>query len=636
VKYRADIDGLRAIAVTLVLLFHAFPRIVPGGFIGVDVFFVISGFLITKVILSSDFNYATFYAHRARRLFPALSMVVAISLVAGWFLLTPVQFEDLGRQAMAAALFVPNLLFWSQAGYFDPAAITKPLLHLWSLGVEEQYYLFGPAILLLALRRDIKPFAALFAVIAISLLSCLIFKAVWPSPSLVFYWPIFRAWEIAAGGLIAVVRGADSSKRFANAGVIVGICAIMLPGFLMHGDAGWPSASAIAVVAGSMLLIQFGQDSLISQRWLASAPMVFIGKISYPLYLWHWPILSLLYLKNGGDLPAGTRAAALVASACLATATYLLIERPFKKGVPLKVAALASSSALLFVGTIGVIITIQQGLPDRLPAALRQALAYQRYDYAIDAYNPGCWLGNDEPASKLLPVCLQTSRDDAITIWGDSHAARLSPGLRSVFGANRISQLTRNGCAPILGLGAPASSGCKDGNDAFLEIIKTHKPRTLIMFGAWQNYTTDWRPASPYGAMLSRSIEQVKQLGLSEIILIGPSPRYKPDLPSVLLRDWSNSRWAALPDRIKVDMRETYEMDRSFSDISKRLGIKYVSAINLFCNPDGCLTKRPDSLSDLVTWDYGHLTTAGAIILANDLKSLIRQQDAAIVLENEQ
>src|SRR5439155_9363431 len=180
--------------------------------------------------------------------------------------------------------------------------------------------------------------------------------------------------------------------------------------------------------------------------------------------------------------------AALFASFGLAALTHLAVEEPLKRRVPLEPLAMTAAAALGIIGMTGLTVSLLHGVPWRLPIALQEALAYEHYDAKSDAYNPGCWLGDAEETSKMLPLCLQTSRSDAIALWGDSHAARLSPGLRKIFGADRISQLTRNGCAPLLGLGAPASSGCRDGNAAILDLIRKYPPQMVILFGAWQNY----------------------------------------------------------------------------------------------------------------------------------------------------
>lgn len=618
-EYRADIDGLRAIAVILVLAFHAFPNLVPGGFIGVDVFFVISGFLITRIISFGDFSFRGFYARRARRLFPALALVTAFSVIAGWLYLTPAQFESLGKQVLASSLFVPNLLFWSEAGYFDAAAQTKPLLHLWSLGVEEQFYFVWPALLLVSARLRLNIIWVLAGVTLLALVHCLHLHYVGAS-SAAFYSPLSRAWELSAGGLLAFATVKPNTSRWSTLGVVVGLGMLVLHARYIGGGSHWPNITTITVVIGSMLVIYFGRASNFAQRALGSTLMVFLGRISYPLYLWHWPILTFLYLRNGAAISNQQAAAALFVSFCLAALTYLAVEEPLKKRLSLRFLATLATSVLALVGATGFTIVLLKGIPSRLPTSLQEALAYEQYDFKADAYNPGCWLDNTEPTSKLLPVCIQRSEVDSIAIWGDSHAARLSPGLRKVFGADRVSQLTRNGCAPVLGLGAPASLGCRDGNADVLALIEKLRPKTLILFGAWQNYPTLWESTSEHGRMLIDTIRKVKAAGISKILIIGPAPRFDPSLPSMLLRDWSLVRWTTVPVRLKTDLRATDAIDKNLEQLAKETHVGFFSLINLLCNDDGCLTKLATSRSNLLSWDYGHLTTDGAEIVAHALQ----------------
>jgi peptidoglycan/LPS O-acetylase OafA/YrhL len=621
-SYLPYIDGLRAVAVVLVLIFHAFPKALPGGFIGVDIFFVISGFLITRIILSKDFSFFGFYARRAQRLFPALAVVLFASLIAGWHLLTPAQLEELGRQVLASVLFVPNWLFWSETGYFDAAAHTKPLLHLWSLGVEEQFYLMGPALLVLAAKYRIRAHWVLLGVTWLSLLSLAYFKLMHPSPAFVFYLPFCRAWEISAGGFLALVVFPNRETSISTAGVLLGVSVILFGSLHIDGSAGWPNRWTLLVVIGSLLIIYFGAGSKFASRTLGSTPVVFIGKLSYPLYLWHWPILTFLYLRKGTALSSTEASLALVASLLLAAFTYLAIEKPLKSHIRLKYLALSTTSILVLLGLSGLAITLAHGVSSRLPTTLQEAMAYEHYDYASDAYNPGCWLENEEPTAKLLPICIKTDRKDIVAVWGDSHAARLSPGLRKVFGEERISQLTRNGCAPLLDLPSPPASGkeCSNGNSQILDILRRDKPKTLILFGAWQNYTMDWRPHSKFAEMLLNTIQQIKAAGIDDIIVVGPAPRFIPSLPAMIVKSWSIHQWTRIPDRIHMANDDTIEMDREFADLLSSQQVSYISLVHLFCNNAGCLTKRPGSDSDLLTWDYGHLTTTGAILVAQDIR----------------
>ncbi len=620
-EYRADIDGLRAIAVAQVLGYHAFPKAVPGGFIGVDVFFVVSGFLITSIVLTSEFSVVGFYARRARRLFPVLILVTAVTIVAGWLYLTPVQFEELGKQAAATALFVPNLLFWSEAGYFDPIALTKPLLHTWSLGIEEQFYLMWPAILLISGRFKYRAIWVILLTTALSAIYCSHLRYT-GAGSAAFYSPFSRAWELSAGGLLSLTTSKHSSK-LSTILATVGIGVIILVSLGLKGDNAWPNQKAVLIVFSSMLVIHFGKSSESAQRLLGSTPIAFMGKISYPLYLWHWPILTFLYLRNGSPPSTSQVAAAILASFCLASLSYLTLEKPLKKQVALRSVALATTAVLIAVGIAGLAISLENGIPGRLPNALQSALAYERYDFKTDAYNQGCWLGDTEAMSELPSVCLKAGRSDGVVVWGDSHAARLSPGLRQRFGSDRISQITRNGCVPVVDLGPPAALACRDGNADALGLIQRLHPEMVILFSAWQNYPTNWSVESEYGSKLAATIDRLKTAGKPNILVIGPAPKFDPSLPSMLLRDWSLAHWSSVPARLQIDRGVTEVIDHNLRRLSEIEEVHFFSLLNLLCNDQGCLTKLPNSTSRLLTWDYGHFTTDGAIIVAKALASRI-------------
>jgi peptidoglycan/LPS O-acetylase OafA/YrhL len=380
--YRPDIDGLRAIAVLAVLIFHAFPDVLPSGFVGVDIFFVISGYLITSILLRQlaigQFSIAHFYAQRIKRIFPALTLVLTFCLCVGWVALTSGEYRQLGRYTAGGAAFLNNFLFWKDAGYFDTAAVTKPLLHLWSLAIEEQFYLLWPILLWLAHKMSDKARAK--AVLILILLA----SSLWWSYHLIarqtsadltadFYSPLSRAWELALGALLAHInqRRAEqamherTSNFFAAAGGILLIASFAL---IDHNSA-FPGLWALLPTLGAASLIAAGSPSKLNQYVLASRPLVWIGLISYPLYLWHWPLLTFARIFDGQTPTALTRATLLVASLVLAWLTYRLIERPIRASATaqrtsiLIVRALCIVMIMLFAA--GYAVTRNDGLPSR-------------------------------------------------------------------------------------------------------------------------------------------------------------------------------------------------------------------------------------------------------------------------------
>ena len=378
--YRPDIDGLRAFAVLAVLGFHAFPRVFPGGFIGVDVFFVISGFLITGIILDDlehgSFSFTTFYARRVRRIFPALAVVLAATLLVGWALLYPGDYMRLGRQVVAAAFFSANFLFQHEAGYFGPEAGTQPLLNLWSLGIEEQFYLAWPALLLAAWRW--RRSQGVFALIAIGVVASFIVSlALREDPVAQFYAPHTRAWELLVGAGLAYLLPRYST--IAQYWALPAALALVLAAFLLHQNhVTYPWWALIPSLA-AVVLIATGQTSWIGHSILGTKPAVAIGLISYPLYLWHWPVLWALRTIDRTDPPAVL--VGLVASFLLAWGTYTFLERPLRRGVRPNVRnALMLSGPVVAAALCASLILAVHGLPGRWP---KQLLALATYTFEL-------------------------------------------------------------------------------------------------------------------------------------------------------------------------------------------------------------------------------------------------------------
>jgi peptidoglycan/LPS O-acetylase OafA/YrhL len=306
-KYRADIDGLRAIAVLSVVAFHAFPGVVRGGFVGVDIFFVISGYLICTILFQNlergSFSFTEFYVRRIRRIFPALVLVLVFVMVVGWFVLTADEYRQLGKQVAGGAGFVSNLLLWREAGYFDSSAEIKPLLHLWSLGIEEQFYLVWPCLLWFAWRRRFSPLTLTLVVAAASF--CLNIAVVQGDMVAAFYSPVTRFWELLSGSLLAwwhLHRAPDRAAGPVTANLLSGSgLALLAAGFgMIHGELRFPGFWAAIPVAGALLVIAAGPAAWGNRVVLSSRICVWFGLISYPLYLWHWPLLSYARIVQGG------------------------------------------------------------------------------------------------------------------------------------------------------------------------------------------------------------------------------------------------------------------------------------------------------------------------------------------------
>lgn len=441
-SYRPDIDGLRAVAVVSVVVFHFFPSALPGGFVGVDIFFVISGYLISQIIMGglekNSFSFAGFFARRVRRIYPALIVVMAAALAFGWTALLSAEFAQLGKHSAAGAAFVSNLVLWSESGYFDNTAITKPLLHLWSLGVEEQFYIFWPVFLWLAWRLRFNLLLVATGLAMLSFGANVI--ATSQSPVAAFYSPFTRFWELMVGAMLAYVgihhrlRVPDAAGRARHladrpqvallASVLGG--ALIVLGIVFVREKNFPGWQALIPTAGTALLIFAGPRSPINRIVLSSAPVVAIGLISYPLYLWHWPLLSFSRIVHG-ELGIGTRAALLITSVVLAGLTYRLVERPAKAA-----RGRASITPLLavlmgIVGGAGLFVTAEKGLEHRAVvhanAPLGQSVVVHFPPFTMPCpFVPA--------AQKDLFQCYADMREPPrFALLGDSKAGALFPGL---------------------------------------------------------------------------------------------------------------------------------------------------------------------------------------------------------------
>ncbi|OZG72097.1 acyltransferase [Hahella sp. CCB-MM4] len=332
--YRPDIDGLRALAVISVVLFHAFPGKIKGGFVGVDIFFVISGYLISSIIFSNldrgTFSFLEFYARRIKRIFPALLIVLLSCLVFGWFALLADEYEQIGKHVVAGTGFVSNLILWGESGYFDGAAEMKPLLHLWSLGVEEQYYIFWPLLLWLSSFKRSGFLLCTTGVLAVSfLLNIFIIRY---DAVAAFYWPVTRFWELSVGGLLAYmtlhkfITPSVMTVSMANGFSLVGSLLLGVSILMTNKDYSFPGWWAVLPVVGTALVIMAGMKASINRKILASKIFVWFGLISFPLYLWHWPILSFGAIAEGQTPDRQFKIYAIIASIVLAWATYKFVE----------------------------------------------------------------------------------------------------------------------------------------------------------------------------------------------------------------------------------------------------------------------------------------------------------------------
>lgn len=448
-NYRPDIDGLRAVAVLAVVGYHFFPEYIPSGFVGVDIFFVISGFLIAGIILDdlaeNKFSFRKFYARRIRRLFPALALVLLFTLALGWLFLFPEEFQALGKHVAGGAGFISNILYWRESGYFDADVGTKPLLHLWSLGIEEQFYLFFPTLLFLFWKKGFRG----TLVIALLLFASLKYNFYLETEDRTedFYSPLTRFWELLIGALLAStsrspasfwlarMRSAlnhanDTGSLFKIFFSITGFMMIAFSLLAFKNPPVWPGHLAIFPSLGAALILASGMNSFLNRHILGNPLAVAIGLISYPLYLWHWPIISYLYILSSGQPEPFIKIAGLVMALALAWLTYNFIEIPMRfgrRGQSLKTLCLL---VFMFLAVLaGLFIYSQNGLPGR-------SIKPPEYETPPTNYEP-CQVYTNLLVSsyyKRNSWCLLSNGPGASTVAliGDSHALSAYVGVEKI------------------------------------------------------------------------------------------------------------------------------------------------------------------------------------------------------------
>jgi peptidoglycan/LPS O-acetylase OafA/YrhL len=613
-KYRPDIDGLRAVAVILVVMYHLGVGFTKGGFIGVDVFFVISGYLITGIIASEvgsgAYSLLGFYERRVRRLFPALFGVLLFSSCLAYILLFPPELEYFGETLIATTTFLANILFYSGDGYFAGTRDTIPLLHTWSLAVEEQFYLLYPLVLAPLLRRDKGTLCWPIFSLTLLLSFALSLFLVKYDQSAAFYLLPPRAWELLLGCLLALGAIPElRNEKYRQLASIAGLLAILIAAGKIRGTT-FPGWAALVPCVGAAMVIHSGvKGDTIVYRVLSSRYAVFIGLISYSLYLWHWPIIAFYKAQHGGRISKPEMLLLAIASIAAATLSWRYVERPFRQRTILprrapmfSVAALASTSAIeraiLFLAT--------EGLSNRYPASVRQLAAF-KYKPEGPMRSGHCFITNGY-ADKLTvdEMCLRldAGRRNFLLV-GDSFAAHHWAGLTAVFPDINFLQATASVCKPILDGGDVRR--CRSVVDAaFSEFIPNTKLDGVILAGAWA--------ASDIPRVL-KTIEAVRK-NVDLVYVFGPMIVYDDMLPRLLARSESLQD-PSLITRHREPNRSSW--DQSFARAVEASGARYVSFYRALCDSsDNCMTR--DEKGDPIQFDGGHLTRMGSIAVAKVLR----------------
>ncbi len=633
-KYRADIDGLRAIAVLLVVGYHAFPSIFPGGFIGVDVFFVISGFLITGIIVSelnkNSFSFLRFFFRRVVRLFPVLLVVLATCLAIGWFLLMPSDFMELGKHIVGGVGYIANFMQWRESGYFAGTAESKPLMHLWSLGIEEQFYLIWPLILVLGFKTKTK----LINVVLICLIISFVLNVVFiPNHSeAVFYLPIFRFWELLVGAILALSPtfwNPPSALIVRRRVLINNVCSVV--GISLIGFSAWgltkfslfPGWWALGPTVGAFLLIGAGPDSWMNQFVLSRRGIVWIGLISYPLYLWHWPLISFFHLSDVKMPCYFERHIAVLVSLILAWLSYRFVEQPLRHRRNLFPIAVILLGISILIGLAGYTVFIKNGVRGRLPDQPLNAPGL-----LIELMNPElggdvqeewrhhkCFLGKGEAEQLFAAECIEEKRP-LVFLWGDSHAASLYVGLKDLqrsydFG---IIQRTASFCPPAFGWDNPQNRLCKEINDRSLKLVYKLNPDVILLEGQWVTGGYD----------LQASLTLVEQLRVKysgKIVLLGSAPLWAQSVPKNIVSYYKryNTYPPQYTDFGTMLVNETFEVDKRLRSEAKRMRVNFISIFETMCHGRECLLQTGSTATDVTSFDQGHLSPAGSRFLMNEI-----------------
>jgi peptidoglycan/LPS O-acetylase OafA/YrhL len=701
---RRDIEGLRAAAVLAVVINHITPSALWGGFCGVDIFFVISGYLIGMHLLQDiqvgQFSFLKFYARRARRLFPALVVVLVAVWCCAWIILTDKELSALGQHITASALFANNFLLSSESGYFDAPSTAKPLLHLWSLGVEEQFYLLVPLLLWLGSRERR---GGIRWVVWLSVASLLI-TVCDPIPS--FYLLDTRFWELGVGvtlgylvlrgsplpagartlgnmdhreilacafvimfaaalafgskthpwsegtvlatsglGVVFVLAGSTTQlasqrpgpwmrlsalarsheRGLREASGVAGFAAIGLSLFAMT-PIDWPGPQTVLPVLGTALVIAAGPLSWVN-RALSLRPLVFLGSISYPLYLWHWPIIVFYRMLHYEGSPTEALVPILLA-VLLAWFTRDLVESPARFGRFLGKAVRAPPTwalacGLALTGMLGVAAIATDGFPSRYSPRLRAVADIPSSPREYAPYRANRCYFHPGATQPFSPECTPPKRPGVprILLWGDSHAAHLYPGLLALQKQHDFAliQWTAAGCPPTRTHWKAELPDCEERRAWELPQLNRLAADTALLSARWDLYLSRGMSQQQILASTLDDIQWLHGLGVRNVVLFGPGPTWNSTLATDLVRHMRLRHTEQIPERLGRVADAVWQLDAAMAAQARAMRVRYVSVLRVFCDRGGCLTigNHDSPQPDLLFWDSDHLTSSGSWFLVS-------------------
>lgn len=613
--YRPEIDGLRAFAVLSVVYFHAFPEKLPGGFVGVDIFFVISGYLISTLLFQdltqNKFSIQDFYIRRIKRIFPALITVLLSVSVFGWLFLLYEEFAQLGKHIFGGASFSSNFILFGESGYFDNVADTKPLLHLWSLSIEEQFYLFFPVLLAFLHKRNFSIRASIATFIIISFFLNVFFTH--HDAILAFYSPFTRFWELLIGAALALnetasYKNENIKQKNGNIAGFIGLSLILCSIFILNKNSSFPGWWALMPVMGTALLIWASTTSIINRYLFSSKPMVLVGLISYPIYLWHWPILSFLRISEAKVPSANLKYKAIFLSIILAFLTYKLIEKPIRYGNKLsnKIKVSGLIVAMVLLGLIGSSIFFKDGKflgnEEPLLNLYDGAIGHADFNQYMFSHFFEC---TPEKLKISSPVwdgkyrCRQSKSDTSIqlALVGNSHAEHLFIGLAEAFSDINMVFYIRDGLPTVSN---------PNFSDLYNHIIQDENIKDVLI-------TIDWIAVKNLNQLeleLTKTMMYLRQHG-KQVFLTNGVPTFPFDPVRC-----KGIRFPHAKELCNFDRKELAYEKYLKTIVLDHPAFRMLDTMSFFCNDEEC---RMVSNGEILYRDDNHLNVNGSRYVGNAL-----------------
>lgn len=639
-RYREDIDGLRAIAVLAVVFYHAGSKYFTGGYVGVDVFFVISGFLITGIIAreirEDEFTLASFYERRIRRIYPAVFALIGFALAASAFLYDAEDFAYIGRSAAANTVFLSNIIFWWESGYFEDPSTLKPLLHTWSLSVEEQFYIFFPLVMMLVARFFKSKFEPVVLLLMLASFAAGVY-ATFEYASSAFYFMPLRAWELFVGSMLALsaprVRAGNGVRSLLS---LAGLCAILAAVFIFTENTAFPGWVAALPVLGSALVIFAGMEgNTFVKKILGWQPLVFIGKISYSLYLWHWTLLVMGKYYLIRDMETTDLLVWLLATFAISILSWRYIETPFRTPARPARAQIFTFAAIVMSVTFALSLSIyySRGFPQRFPMAAtgdEDAAERIRWGGCITEHRKEppsevslCTIGADEGTPEFL-------------LWGDSHSKAVAPAVNKSAAASNVTGYisAMPGCPPLLGIDRQDQflGSCSTYNDMLIEYLEQHPElKTVILMGRWSISADGRRFKHEEGATkrqidvwnnefganpelfelgLNRTVEKLLDMNRRVVIVTG-IPEVGYDVPSAYAIASRTGRDvnAIIAPTLQEYLDRNLDASKTIFDIAGNYPVLIVDPSQALCDGERCavvVNERP------LYRDDDHLSVFGA------------------------